>query len=85
MARRLARAAPIGRRDTATSKTYFPPHGPAAYTAAHISNGGPMTAKILDGVVVLDLTRFFSGPQGTLFLAGLGAAQIEALRGARVV
>lgn len=77
MARCLARAAPIGRRDTATSKTYFPPRGPAAYTAAHISNGGPMTAKILDGVVVLDLTRFFSGPQGTLFLAGLGAEVIK--------
>lgn len=36
-----------------------------------------MTAKILDGVVVLDLTRFFSGPQGTLFLAGLGAEVIK--------
>src|SRR6218665_3082037 len=36
-----------------------------------------MTVKILDGVVVLDLTRFFSGPQGTLFLAGLGAEVIK--------
>jgi formyl-CoA transferase len=36
-----------------------------------------MTPKILDGVVVLDLTRFFSGPQGTLFLAGLGAEVIK--------
>ena len=33
--------------------------------------------KILDGVVVLDLTRFFSGPQCTLFLAGLGADVIK--------
>jgi len=29
--------------------------------------------KILDGVKVLDLTRFLSGPQATLFLAALGA------------
>ena len=33
--------------------------------------------KILDGVIVLDLTRFFSGPQATLFLAGLGAEVIK--------
>lgn len=33
--------------------------------------------KILDGVVVLDLTRFFSGPQCTLFLAGMGAEVIK--------
>jgi crotonobetainyl-CoA:carnitine CoA-transferase CaiB-like acyl-CoA transferase len=33
--------------------------------------------KILDGVVVLDLTRFFSGPQSTLFLAGMGAEVIK--------
>lgn len=36
-----------------------------------------MTSKILDGVVVLDLTRFFSGPQATLFLAGLGAEVVK--------
>lgn len=36
-----------------------------------------MTSKILEGVVVLDLTRFFSGPQSTLFLAGLGAEVIK--------
>jgi crotonobetainyl-CoA:carnitine CoA-transferase CaiB-like acyl-CoA transferase len=36
-----------------------------------------MTSKILDGVIVLDLTRFFSGPQSTLFLAGLGAEVIK--------
>ena len=36
-----------------------------------------MSAKILDGVLVLDLTRFFSGPQATLFLAGMGAEVIK--------
>lgn len=36
-----------------------------------------MSKKILEGVVVLDLTRFFSGPQSTLFLAGLGAEVIK--------
>ena len=34
-------------------------------------------SKILDGVVVLDLTRFFSGPQCTLLLAGMGAEVIK--------
>lgn len=34
-------------------------------------------SKILDGLVVLDLTRFFSGPQATLLLAGLGAEVIK--------
>lgn len=33
--------------------------------------------KILAGVRVLDLTQFFSGPQATLFLAGLGAEVIR--------
>jgi formyl-CoA transferase len=33
--------------------------------------------KILEGVVVLDLTRFFSGPQATLLLAGMGAEVIK--------
>jgi formyl-CoA transferase len=36
-----------------------------------------MNSRILDGVVVLDLTRFFSGPQCTLFLAGMGAEVIK--------
>ncbi len=36
-----------------------------------------MSSKILDGMVVLDLTRFFSGPQSTLFLAGLGAEVVK--------
>ena len=33
--------------------------------------------KVLEGVVVLDLTRMFSGPQASLFLAGLGAEGIK--------
>jgi crotonobetainyl-CoA:carnitine CoA-transferase CaiB-like acyl-CoA transferase len=33
--------------------------------------------KILDGMMVLDLTRFFSGPQSTLLLAGMGAEVIK--------
>ncbi|MBS0335842.1 MAG: CoA transferase [Proteobacteria bacterium] len=33
--------------------------------------------KILDGMVVIDLTRFFSGPQCTLFLAGMGAEVVK--------
>lgn len=33
--------------------------------------------SILEGVKVLDLTRFLSGPQATLFLAGMGADVIK--------
>lgn len=33
--------------------------------------------QILEGVRVLDLTRFLSGPQATLFLAGMGAEVIR--------
>lgn len=33
--------------------------------------------KILDGMLVLDLTRFFSGPHCTLLLAGMGAEVIK--------
>jgi CoA:oxalate CoA-transferase len=31
----------------------------------------------LDGVRILDLSRFLSGPQATLFLAGMGAEVIK--------
>ena len=50
-----------------------------AYTArSGISQAAHGTMKkILDGVVVLDLTRFFSGPQATLLLAGMGAEVIK--------
>lgn len=43
--------------------------------------------RILEGVRVLDLTQFFSGPQATLFLAGLGAEviRIDSPEGARSV
>src|SRR5688572_1794241 len=34
-------------------------------------------SAVLEGVVVLDLTRFLSGPQCTLLLAGLGAEVIK--------
>jgi len=33
--------------------------------------------RILEGVRVLDLTQFFSGPQATLYLAGMGAEVIR--------
>lgn len=33
--------------------------------------------KILENTVILDLTRFFSGPQATLLLAGMGATIIK--------
>ncbi len=35
------------------------------------------TPRILEGVRILDLTRFLSGPQATLFLAALGAEVIR--------
>jgi len=39
-----------------------------------MSEGRPReTSRILDGIRILDLTRFLSGPQATLFLAALGA------------
>mgnify|MGYP000122467483 CR=1 FL=1 len=34
-------------------------------------------SKILENVTILDLTRFFSGPQATLLLAGMGATVIK--------
>ena len=39
-----------------------------------LGSGG---TAILEGVRVLDLTRFLSGPQATLFLAGMGAEVIR--------
>lgn len=38
---------------------------------------GNFMKKILEGIVVLDLTRFLSGPQATLLLAGMGAEVIK--------
>jgi len=37
----------------------------------------PSMPRILDGIRILDLTRFLSGPQATLFLAALGAEVIR--------
>jgi len=34
-------------------------------------------AQVLEGIIVLDLTRMFSGPQASLFLAALGAEVIK--------
>ena len=34
-------------------------------------------SKILENITVLDLTRFFSGPQATLLLSGMGANVIK--------
>lgn len=34
-------------------------------------------SKILENITILDLTRFFSGPQATLLLAGMGATVIK--------
>lgn len=34
-------------------------------------------SKILENITVLDLTRFFSGPQATLLLSGMGANTIK--------
>jgi crotonobetainyl-CoA:carnitine CoA-transferase CaiB-like acyl-CoA transferase len=34
-------------------------------------------AKILENITILDLTRFFSGPQATLLLSGMGANVIK--------
>ncbi len=39
--------------------------------------GQSAVGRILTGVRVLDITRFLSGPQATLFLAGLGAEVIR--------
>lgn len=34
-------------------------------------------SKILENIIILDLTRFFSGPQATLLLSGMGANVIK--------
>jgi len=41
------------------------------------NEGGNAQGSILGGVRVLDLSRFLSGPQATLFLAGMGAEVIK--------
>jgi hypothetical protein len=41
------------------------------------NEGGDPPGPILGGVSVLDLSRFLSGPQATLFLAGMGAEVIK--------
>src|SRR3546814_8469706 len=43
---------------------------------ARQARGEGVTPGLLEGVRVLDLTQYFSGPQATLFLARLGAEEI---------
>ena len=49
--------------------------GDETYTASSLAGSGK--PSILRGVRVLDLSRFLSGPQATLFLAGMGAEVIK--------
>ena len=67
----------IGLAYTANANPYWHSAANASYTQHGLCLGGVAMNKILAGTVVLDLTRFFSGPQATLLLAGMGAEVIK--------
>ena len=67
----------IGLAYTANANTYWRSAADAFYTQHGLCLSGVAMNKILAGTVVLDLTLFFSGPQATLLLAGMGAEVIK--------